>query len=106
MTAVGVQETCAASSLAAGEPLAGTATAGSDWLLVEARRAWGRDAVVDSGLSAEVEKALTAFPGKVVLVRRPDRRGAVSIVRVRSEESGGSATRQEIGSLDDIWHRL
>ncbi len=102
MTTVAERETCAASSLAAGEPLAGTATVGFDWLLVEARRAWGRDAVADSGLSTEVKAALAAFPGKALLVRRPDRRGGVSVIRVRSEQSGGSARRQEIGSLEDL----
>ena len=50
MTSTAGQVTCAASSLAGGEALAGTATVASDWLLVEARGAWGRDAVVDSGL--------------------------------------------------------
>jgi hypothetical protein len=102
MTTVAEQVTCAASSLAGGEPLAGTATVASSWLLVEVRGAWGRDAVVDSGLAPEIQEALGAFPGKVLLVRRPDRRGGVTIIRARSEESGGSATRQEIGALVDL----
>ena len=34
----------------AGEPLAGTASEATSWLLVEVRGAWGRDAVADSGL--------------------------------------------------------
>ena len=102
MTTTADQATCSASSVAAGEPLAGTATVGSNWLLVEARGAWGRDAVTDSGLASEVQDALTAFSGKVLLVRRPDRRGGVTLVRARSEESGGSAIRQEIDSLDDL----
>ncbi len=104
MTTVAEQVTCAASSLAGGEPLAGTATVASSWLLVEARGAWGRDAVADSGLAPEIQEALGAFPGKVLLIRRPDRRGSVSIIRARSEEAGGSATRQEIGALDDLPH--
>jgi hypothetical protein len=102
VTTIGERESCADSSLAAREPLAGTATLGSDWLLVEARRAWGRDAVADSGLSAEVQHSLAAFPGKVLLVRRPDRRDGVSLIRARSEERGGSVMRQQIGSLDDL----
>ena len=69
MTTVAEQVTCAASSLAGGEPLAGTATVASSWLLVEVRGAWGRDAVVDSGLAPEIQEALGAFPGKVLLVR-------------------------------------
>ena len=104
MTTVAEQATCAASSLAGGEPLAGTATVASSWLLVEVRGAWGRDAVVDSGLAPEIQEALGAFPGNVLLVRRPDRRGGVSIIRARSEESGGSATRQEIGAVGNLPH--
>src|SRR3954464_10743375 len=97
-----VDSPCAAASLAAGEPLAGTATVASDWLLVEARGAWGRDAVADSGLAGDVQDALAAFSGKVLLVRRPERRRGVTIIRACSEESGGSATRQETGSLADL----
>lgn len=102
MTTIADRETCAASSLAAAEPLAGTATVASDWLLVEARRAWGRDAVVDSGLAADVQESLAAFPGKVLLVRRPDRRGGVTVIRAHAEESGGTALRQEVGSLEEL----
>jgi hypothetical protein len=102
MTTTAGQETCAAASLAGGEPLAGTATVASDWLLVEARGAWGRDAVADSGLAGDVQDALAAFPGKVLLVRRPERRGGVTVIRARSEESGGSAIRQETGSLGEL----
>ena len=78
MTTIGRPVTCSASSLEGGEPLAGTATVASDWLLVEARIAWGRDAVVDSGLAGNVQDALAAFSGKVLLVRRPERRGGVT----------------------------
>src|SRR6185436_6089604 len=91
MTSTAGPVTCAASSLAGGEALAGTATVASSWLLVEARGAWGGDAVTDSGLPAAVQDALTAFPGKALLVRRPERRGAVTVIRARSEEAGGSA---------------
>ncbi len=103
MTTITEPVTCSASSLEVGEPLAGTATVASDWLLVEARMAWGRDAVVDSGLAGDVQDALVAFSGKVLLVRRPERRGGgVTVIRARSEESGGSATRQATDSLGDL----
>ena len=102
MTTIGGPVTCSASSLEDGEPLAGTATVASDWLLVEARIAWGRDAVVDSGLAGSVQDALAAFSGKVLLVRRPERRGGFTVVRAHSEESGGWATRQATGSLGDL----
>lgn len=94
--------TCSASSLAAGEGLAGTATQGASWLLVEIRGAWGSDAVADSGLPPAVRDALSAFPGKVTLVRRPDRRQGVTLIRATVEETGGTAVRQELGSLDEL----
>jgi hypothetical protein len=94
--------TCSASSLAAGEPLAGTASQGVSWLLVEFRGAWGRDAVADSGLPPVVREALSAFSGKVTLMRRPDRRQGVTLIRATVEESGGTAVRQELGSLDEL----
>ncbi len=92
--------TCSESSLAAGEPLAGTATEATSWLLVEVRGAWGRDAVADSGLSPAVREALDAFPGKVILVRRPDRRQGVTVIRAEAAESGGRAIRQELASIE------
>ena len=94
--------TCSASSLAAGEPLAGTATQGARWLLVEVRGAWGRDAVADSGLTPAVRDVLQSFPGKVVLVRRPDRRRGATLIRATVDENGGTAVRQELGSLDEL----
>ncbi len=94
--------TCAAASLASGESLAGTATEGRRWLLVEVRAGWGRDAVADSGLPFEVAAALTAFPGKAILVRRPDRRTGVTVIRAEVDEAGGTAVRQELESLAEL----
>ena len=94
--------TCSGSSLGAGESLAGTATRGKEWLLVEVRGAWGRDAVADSGLLPAVREALDAFPGNVILVRRPDRRHGVVVIRASVDENGGTAVRQELGSLDEL----
>jgi hypothetical protein len=94
--------TCSGSSLAAGELLAGTATEGTSWLAVEVRGAWGRDAVVDSGLLETVRGRLEEFPGKVLLVRRPDRRRGVTIVRATVDERGGTAVLQELGSLEEL----
>jgi hypothetical protein len=88
VTTVAEQVPSAASSLAGAESLTRTATVASSWLLVEVRGAWGRDAVVDSGLAPEIQEAVGAFPGKVLLVRRPDWRGGPTIIRARSEESG------------------
>ena len=41
---------CSDGSTAAREPLAGTATEGARWLILEWRGAWGRDAVADTRL--------------------------------------------------------
>lgn len=94
--------TCSESSHAAGEPLAGTATQAASWLLVEVRGAWGRDAVADSGLPPAVREAMEAFSGKVILVRRPDRRSGVTVIRARAAKAGGTACRQELGSLEEL----
>jgi hypothetical protein len=93
---------CADASLAAGEPLGATATEGAEWLLVEVRGAWGRDAVAETALPAEVRAHLAAFDGKVVLVRRPDRRAGVTLFRVTVGELGGTAARLELDSLDEL----
>ena len=45
---------CAEGSTAASEPLAGTASAGARWLVVERSGAWGRDAVADTELPIDV----------------------------------------------------
>ena len=81
--------TCSGASLAAGEPLPGTATQGVSWLLVEVRGSWGSDAVLDTTMSAAVRAALEAFSGKVVLMRRPDRRHGATLVRATVDEEGG-----------------
>ncbi len=94
--------TCSGSSLAAGEPLAGTATEGTRWLVVEVRGAWGRAAVADSGLLEPVRARLETFPGKVLLVRRPDRRQGVTLITATVREAGGAAARRELGSLDEL----
>ena len=94
--------TCSGSSLAAGEPLAGTATEGESWLVLEVRGAWGREAVADSGLLEPVRARLEAFPGKVLLVRRPDRRQGATLITATATEAGGAAMRRELGSLDEL----
>jgi len=92
--------TCSDLSLAAGEPLAGTATQGTDWLLVEVRGPWGRDAVADSGLQPALRDRLTAYPGKVVLIRRPDRRVGGAVIRAEVREGDGRAIRYDRVTLD------
>jgi hypothetical protein len=95
--------TCSQISLAAGEPLAGTATVAERWLLVEVRGAWGRDPLDDTELQPGVAEALAAQDGRVTFVRRPDRRGEETIViDVAVGEEGGTARRLELPSLADV----
>lgn len=93
---------CSELSLAAGEQLAGTATTAGRWLLVESRGAWGRDAVADSGLPLDVCKVLEAFDGRVLLIRRPDRRHGITVVHAEATEAGGQARRLELESLEEL----
>jgi hypothetical protein len=97
-----VSTTCSDASLAAGEPLAATATEAARWLLVEVRGAWGRDAVADTELPAGARAALDAFDGRAVLVRRPDRRAGAVVIDATVAEQGSSVTRLELGSLDEL----
>ncbi len=86
-------EECSASSLAAGEQLAGTATLASRWLLVEARGAWARD-VEETELPAETRALVDAFEGRAQLIRRPDRReGQQLMFLAESDEDGGTLGR-------------
>lgn len=94
--------TCSAASLAAEEPLPGTATQGVSWLLVEVRGSWGRDAVLDTTMPAAVRATLEAFSGKVVLVRRPGRRHRTTLIRATVDEEGGTLSQQELDALDRL----
>jgi len=94
--------TCSAASRAAAEPLAATATEAVRWLLLEVRGPWGRDAIADTPLPADVRTALAAFDGRVVLVRRPDRRGGVTLIGATVAEQGGKATVLELESVDEL----
>ena len=93
-------DTCSASSLAVGEPLAGTATQARRWLLVEARGAWGRDAD-ETVLHADVRELANGFDGRVQLIRRPDRRhgGRLAFVAECTEEGG---MLRRLHALDDL----
>jgi (2Fe-2S) ferredoxin len=93
-------DTCSASSFAAGEPLAGTATSAHRWLLVEARGAWARD-VDETELPVRVRAAADGFDGRVQLIRRPDRRDDQQHAYVaESREDGGSL--RGLDSLEDL----
>jgi len=99
----GPAEACADASARAGIELAGTATETSRWLLVEHRGAWGRDAVEDTELPGAVRQTLTTFPGRTLLVRRPDRRGERTTVFVaEATETGGRLTRTELETMGEL----
>ena len=94
---------CSALSLAAGIPLAGTATRAERWLLLEHRAPWGRDAVDGSGLPRDVVDRLAAFEGRVLLIRRPGRRrGATVVFHAVTTEDGGTLRRTQLERLEDV----
>lgn len=67
---------CARTSRDLREPLLGTASTVSRWLLVEQAGAWGRDALIESGLGAELGGELRRRARQVrarpLLIRRVD----------------------------------
>lgn len=95
-------ETCSGASDAAGEALAGTATQGGRWLIVELRGAWGRDAVADTDMPPGVRAQLDAFDGKVILARRPDRRRGVTVFRAEVSEGSSTVVAQQLESLEQL----
>ena len=91
---------CADGSVAAGEGLPGTSTQAADWLVVEQRGAWGRDAVADTELPDRIRDVLGSFSGSVLLARRTERRGREAVVfRATSQEAGGTLTRRVLPAL-------
>jgi hypothetical protein len=72
-----LDDRCSLRSLAAGEPLAGTASTIRHWLLIEHPGPWGRDGLLDARLPPELGRELRELEGRtgarVLLIRRPDR---------------------------------
>jgi len=94
---------CSELSLAAGVPLAGTATQTHRFLVVEHPGPWGRDAVPDTELPPDVADALLAFEGRVMLARRPGRPdAAVTAFVAEVTEEGGALRRIELERLEDV----
>jgi hypothetical protein len=76
---------CADLSRENDEPLAATASRIDNWFLIEYRGLWARDALTGSGLSDQVKEHLRdqvrSVPhGRLLFVRRPDRRGRPELV--------------------------
>lgn len=71
------------------EPLAGTATAATRFLLVEHRGRWGRDALDGTELAEPAASIVHGFDGRVMLVRRPERASGALFLRADVTEDGG-----------------
>jgi hypothetical protein len=100
---------CADLSRANGESLAATASRIDRWILIEYRGLWTSDAVAGSGLSDQVKARLSAQAradgrGRVLFVRRPDRRrheGLAAYV-ADSREKREALRRFELESHEDL----
>jgi hypothetical protein len=72
-----LDDRCSLRSLAAGEPLAGTASTIRRWLLIEHPGPWGADGLLDArlpaGLGRELRRLERRTGARVLLIRKPDR---------------------------------
>lgn len=110
MTA-GDQPRCAAESRVRAEPLAGTASRVTRWVLVEQPGAWGRDALVESRLDASLGRALQAAGRehgfRPLLIRRPGWRkadGARRVYLARTRPDGGWLERLDVDDPAALAH--
>src|SRR5690606_34033910 len=86
---------CSAASAEDDEPLAGTAPADTELLLVEAPGPWGHDAVRENRLPPAVREHLAGLDGtKVLLLRRAGGSGGpgTRVFRARREGLGFAVT--------------
>jgi hypothetical protein len=100
---------CADLSRENDEPLAATASRIDNWFLVEYRGLWARDALTGSGLSDQVKRYLLdqvrSVPhGRLLFVRRPDRRGRPELVAftAASKPDEIAVTRTEFADYEDL----
>jgi hypothetical protein len=100
---------CADLSRENDEPLAATASRIDNWFLVEYRGLWARDALPGSGLSDQVKQHLLdqvrSLPhGRLLFVRRPDRRGRPELVAftAASKPDEIAVTRTEFEAYEDL----
>jgi hypothetical protein len=100
---------CADLSRENDEPLAATASRIDNWFLIEYRGLWARDALSGSGLSDQVKRHLRdqvrSVPhGRLLFVRRPDRRGKSELVAftAASRPAVSAVTRTEFEAYDDL----
>jgi hypothetical protein len=92
-----------------GEPLSATASRVDHWILIEYRGLWTRDALLGSGLSDQVkarlrEQVRARLRGRVLFVRRPDRRGLRELVAYVADAREGleRLRRIEITHHEDL----
>jgi hypothetical protein len=100
---------CADLSRENDEPLAATASRIDHWFLIEYRGLWTRDALPGSGLSDQVKQHLreqvASVPhGRLLFIRRPDRRGSPQLVAYTAASRPGETriTRIELDSYEDL----
>ena len=90
---------CSAGSLAAAEPLAGTAPVAQSWIIIEQPGPWGRQALTNSRLDADLGAALKAASADsgttVLLARHPD--------RLERDLRGGALLEQPQDAARNIW---
>lgn len=97
--------TCSGASLAAGEPLVGTAPRGDALLLLEVRGAWGRDALdsVPAEVAPTIRVWLEATPkSKLLLIRRPDRREGELVAFVAQVADRSTIRRFAFARYEDL----
>jgi hypothetical protein len=92
-----------------GEPLAATASRIDRWFLIEYRALWTRDALAGSGLSDQVkahlrEQVRSVEYGRLIFIRRPDRRRAETlfVFTVDSREGRARTRCSEIDGHEDL----
>jgi hypothetical protein len=100
---------CADLSRENDEPLAATASRIDNWFLIEYRGLWARDAFTGSGLNDQVKAHLRdqvrSVPhGRLLFVRRPDRRGRAGLVAFAAASRPGATVvkRTDFESYDDL----
>ncbi len=100
---------CRDASLAAQEPLFGTAAADTDlWLVLEVNTQWGPKGLEDSGVPNAVVECLQRFVSKhrrarVQLIRRPERQAQRSqLFLAHSAERHQQLQRVDLAELDGI----
>ena len=100
---------CADLSRENDEPLAATASRIDHWFLIEYRGLWARDSISGSGLSDQVKQHLrnqvaSTRHGRLLFIRRPDRRGTPELVAFAAVSRTGetTVTRTAFEAYDDL----